>query len=182
MKDTIYSYTKSIGSIIIIFAILYIVFNFIPPFSEYNTYVIQTNSMEPVINVGDMVFIKDTEIDDLSGGDIIAFYVDINNDNNDEVVVHYLNQIITDQNGTKTFKTKPEISDQIDSWTIEENDIVGIYEFKINSIGSVLMFFQTIPGIAVLLLNVWIIFYVIDFFKSSKKCDSKDENTNETTQ
>lgn len=179
MKDTILGYAKSILTILIIFAVLYGIINFIPPFSRYNTYIIQTNSMEPVIDVGDMVFIKDTEIKDLNAGEIIAFYTDINNDNEDEVVVHYINQIITDENGTKTFKTKPEISDQIDSWTIEEDDIVGIYDFKINGIGNIIMFFQTIPGIAILLINIWIISYVIDYFKKDKDSVNDKEHTTE---
>jgi signal peptidase len=126
--------------------------------------------MTPSINVGDLVFIKETDsINDYKTGDIIAFYTNINATEEDEVVVHYLAQITTDQDGVKTFKSKPEVSDDLDSWTLEESDLIGIYDFKISGIGNALMFFKTIPGMVLLIINVWLIFYVIDVFKKNNK-------------
>lgn len=169
-KNSFKNYLISFSGVFILLVFLYLVINFIPPFSSYHTYVIQTPSMTPTINVGDLVFIKETDsINDYKTGDIIAFYTNINATEEDEVVVHYLAQITTDQDGIKTFKSKPEVSDDLDSWTLEESDLIGIYDFKISGIGNALMFFKTIPGMVLLIINVWLIFYVIDVFKKNNK-------------
>lgn len=124
--------------------------------------------MTPVINVGDVVIVKETSIEDVKVGDIAAFYTDINNDGTDDVVVHYIDMITTTDD-EKTFKTKPEVSDSQDDWVLEEDDIIGIYEFQINNVGSFLLFLQSWPGRIFIIVDVVIILYIIDYFEKNKK-------------
>ena len=128
-KETIET-LKFIALLILIYLVLMLVFNFVPPLNKYNVFAVQTGSMEPLISPGDIVITKQIDPKDVEVGDIMAFYVDINNDSKDDVVVHYIDQIniIGEQ---LIFKTKPNVSDIQDRWTIEETDLIGIYTYQI---------------------------------------------------
>ena len=164
--------------VVISLALIYVVFNYVPFIAKYEHYVIRTNSMEPVINVNDIVFIDSSvSTDDLQVEDIVAVKADINNDGTKEVVVHYLYSI-DETNGVKTYQTHPYGIDTPDRWTVSEADIIGIYSFKIPKIGMLLMFAQSTIGRIVLIADLFIIFYLIDIVSKSKKNEDEQEQGN----
>jgi len=158
---------KFVLSIIVLLAIGYIVFNYVPFIAKYEHYVIATDSMEPVINVGDIVIIDtDVALDELEAGQIIAFYALVQG--NRVVVVHYLDSI-TIIDGVRTYKTRPEIVDDVDEWTLEDSDIIGYHTVTIRKIGPFLLFAQSTIGRIVLVADVIIIYILFSAFPSSKK-------------
>ncbi len=177
---------KFVISIIIIMVIGYVIFNYVPFIAKYDHYVIATNSMEPVINVGDIVIINsDVELEALEVGQIIAFYADIRGDGKKVVVVHYLYSITTND-GVNTYRTKPEISDNVDPWTLVDSDIVGIHVASIPKIGPFILFAQSTIGRIVILVDVVVIYIILSFFPSSNKSkkttnqiDKVDQKTEE---
>lgn len=169
-------------SVVIIVVLGYVVLNYVPFISKYDHYVIATGSMDPVIKIGDVVIIDtSTSLDELQEGDIIAFYADIFDNGTKEIVVHYLYSI-TDVDGVRIFNTKPEISDQIDPWDLVDEDIVGSLSFKIAKIGPLLMFAQSTIGRIVLVIDVVVIYLLIELVPKSedKKKKSEDEEANPT--
>jgi len=160
---------KFILSVAIILGLGYVIFNYVPFIAKYDHYIIATNSMEPVINVGDIVIINtDVELDNLEEGQIIAFYADIRGDGKEVVVVHYLYSI-TETDGVRTYRTKPEISDDIDPWTLVDEDIVGTHEASIRKIGPFILFAQSTIGRIVIIVDVIVIYIILSVFSSSKK-------------
>ncbi len=176
-KETIDT-LKFIGILVFIYFVITLSFTYIPFLNQYNTFSIQTNSMEPVINVGDVVITKTIDPEGIEIGDIIAFNVDISNDGKDDVVVHYIDEIKI-HNNQLIFKTKPHISDEQDSWTIEEHDIIGIYMYQINSIGRILLFAQSWVGRVVILVDIIIISVVYDILFGKKKPKESTEEIEE---
>lgn len=163
---------KFIGVLILIYLVLSLLFKFVPPMSNYNIFAIQTDSMEPIISPGDIVITKKIKPEDVKVGDIMAFYVDINSDLEDDVVVHYINEINTF--GDKLiFKTNPNVSDIQDRWTIEEVDLIGIYTYQINNMGKILQFAQSWIGRIMILIDIIVISVAYDILFSKKKA-SKD--------
>ena len=162
-------------SVAIILGLGYVLLNYVPFIAKYQHYVIVTNSMEPVIMVGDVVIIDDSiNPDDLVEGQIIAFYADINEDGTDEIIVHYLYSINND-GGQRTFNTRSEAGgDTQDPWTLTDDDIVGAYVLTIPNIGPFLMFAQSPYGKLILVADVVIIYILIEMF-SSKKKDREEE-------
>lgn len=153
----------------LILAIGYLLITYVPFFSKYDHYVIGSDSMEPVIMVGDVVIIDTTyDLDELKEGDIIAFYADIRQNGNIVVVVHYLDSI-TETDGIRTFKTKPEISDSQDPWELVDADIVGLYVLTIPKIGPILLFAQSTIGRIVIIGDIVLIYLVLELFKPKKK-------------
>jgi signal peptidase I len=173
---------KFVFSVILIFTIGYLVFNYVPFIAKYNHYVIATNSMEPIINVGDIVII-DTGIDheDLEEGQIIAFYADIRGNGEKVVVVHYLDTIIT-TDGVRTYRTRPEINDDLDPWTLQDFEIVGAHVATIGKVGPILLFAQSTIGRIVIIADVVIIYILMSAFpsKKTKKEDKPIESSPST--
>lgn len=160
---------KFILSVAFIIVLGYVFFNYVPFIAKYDHYVIATNSMEPVINVGDIVIINtDVTYDDLEEGQIIAFYADIRGDGKEEVVVHYLYSI-TATDGVRKYRTIPQISDDIDPWILEDSDIVGFHTGTIPKIGPFLLFAQSTIGRIVIIADVIVIYVLLSLFPSSKK-------------
>lgn len=165
--------TLSIIKFILIVGFLYglvsLSFKYIPFLSRYDHLVIITDSMDPVIKVGEVILIdKKIEATDIKANNIYAFYVDIDGDNKEEIVVHYVDEIA--KNGDQLiFKTRPEVSDQQDSWTIQERDIIGEYKFGIPVIGKGLLFLESGLGKAVIIFDIIVIYLVFGLFKTPKK-------------
>lgn len=169
---------KFIISVFFIVLIGYVVLNYVPFIAKYDHYVIATNSMEPVINVGDVVIINtDVKGNELHEGQIIAFYADIRGDGIKQVVVHYLD-LVTEVDGENIYRTKPEISDDLDPWTLKDGDIVGIHVLTIPKIGPFLLFAQSTVGRIVLVADIVVIYVVVSIAFPSK--NKKKKISNET--
>ena len=70
-----------------------------PSFFGIKTYVIISGSMEPNINIGDMVITKSKE-NELKVGDIISYR------KGQSVITHRISQIIENEKGERTYRTK----------------------------------------------------------------------------
>ncbi|MBN2540276.1 MAG: signal peptidase I [Bacilli bacterium] len=175
------SWIRFFFSVAIILGLGYVLFNYVPFIAKYDHYVIVTNSMEPVIMVGDVVIVDNSITpDELVKGQIIAFYADINDDGTNEVIVHYLYSINND-GGQRTFNTISEAGgDTQDPWTLTDDDIVGAYVLTIPNIGPFLMFAQSTGGKIILAVDVIIIYVLIEMFSSKKK--DKEQKEIETSE
>lgn len=164
-------------SIALILGIGYVLLNYVPFIEKYDQYVIVSGSMEPVIMTGDAVIIDHSvDLDDLNQGNIIAFNADIHDDGVDEVVVHYLYSVEY-IDGVRTFRTKPEISDDIDDWVLTDEDILGIHVKTIPNIGSFLGFASSTMGKIVLVFDIIIIYLMVEIVSNPKDKKEKKEKT-----
>ncbi len=162
-------------SVIIILGLGYVIFNYVPFVAKYDHYVIVSGSMEPVIMTGDVVII-DTSVtaEEIEIGQIIAFHADINEDGTDEIVVHYFHSV-TEVDGETIYNTKPEVSDNLDPWDLTADDIVGIHVLTISKIGPLLLFFESTIGKIVLVVDIGIIYLLMEMFSTSNK-NKKEKN------
>ena len=95
--------------------------------------VILTGSMEPDIKPGDVVLIEkiktEQEIYSLSESDIINFK------RGNIVITHRIIQILCDENGNLSFRTKGDNNDTEDPEVVYPNDIKGIVDHTVPKIG-----------------------------------------------
>ena len=168
---------KIVSNVLFVFfalIVIYLVINIFFPrkvikIFKRETFVILTDSMEPVLNVGDMVIIKATDPSKLQKGDIIAFYVDANNDGKMDVVTHYFERIDI-INGDEVYRTTSEASrSQLDSWYLQEDNIIGKYKYHIPKIGKVVFYLRSPIGIITILIDFAIIYLIISILEDIKK-------------
>lgn len=164
----------------VLLLILMAIVNILPFINKYKTFIIQTDSMQPVINVDDVAVI-DTEFieSDIRPGVIIAFYQNIMGDSTDEVVVHRVDDVFYDEEGNLQVKTMGDYIEVQDEWTLDTKDIIGVYNTNIPGVGRYVMFLQSWIGRIVLIADILIIyalFKVLTKKDNEKHIDSKIEN------
>ena len=133
---------KTFSIIIYIILIPIIVFNFTliiksfinpnktPDFFGYKNFVIVSGSMEPTINIGDAIFIKEVPKEEIKENDIISF------DEDGLIVTHRVISII-EENGLTKYKTKGDNNNAPDKEMTTYDKIEGKFQFKINKFGIV---------------------------------------------
>lgn len=121
----------------------------------YEVYTVISGSMEPKYSVGDLVYVKPTNFDDIDIGDDITFVL-----NQDLVVATH--QVIRIDTEKQSFVTKGLANDIEDS-PVHYKNVKGVVQFHIPLMGYVADFIQHPPGMyitiavgAVLLILVFL--------------------------
>lgn len=103
--------------------------------------VIATGSMIPLIYPGDIILIKRVAVEDdiynLKVGDVITF-------NRDNIcITHRIIEIIQDEAGNLSFKTKGDNNSAEDSQLVQPNDICGTLSITIPKLGYPTLWFKS---------------------------------------
>ncbi len=115
----------------------------IPEIFGYKNFIVLSGSMEPTINIGDIIFIK--EVEDVEEGDIISYKL------KNSIVTHRVVEKIPD-NGKNLYVTQGDANSTEDSEIITDENIEGKYVFKIGKIGNIVLFLKTKAGMIVVIM------------------------------
>lgn len=126
----------------------------------YKSYIIKTNSMEPTININDVLITKKVNKDEIKTGDVITFI------KNGEVITHRITQI--DENGEYT--TKGDNNNIEDSFTINYDNIEGKHILTIPYLGRIVEILDN--KIVFLIITLIILMFI---FITIQKQERKDE-------
>lgn len=175
--------TKKVISVIILIILIPILFvngvilvnsflhpDEIPSFFGWKPFIVLSGSMETEICSGDLAIVKEVDTNFLKENDIIAFKQD------DFVTTHRIVKII-EENGIRKYKTKGDNNNIEDSEYILEEQIEGLYQFKIEGLGNLAMFTQTPIGMIVCLSIPICIILLIQ--KTDSKKNKEDAKNNE---
>ena len=127
----------------------------IPNFLGYKNFIVLTGSMEPTLNIGDIVFVKETT--DIREQDIVSFKA------NNAIVTHRIVEI-KKEDEKNLYITKGDANSGNDTEELSIENIEGKYCFKIPFLGNVILFFQKTIGI----ISLFLIFAVIIVITSEK--------------
>lgn len=135
---------------------------------QFKPYVVVTESMEPVLDVDDLIIVTNPNVSKLEVGDIITFRADIDYNGTKEIVTHYINSI-TEADGDYTIRTNRYGSTVPDTWILSEDDVIGVYSFRIRQLGVFINFVKSPFGIAAIVVNVIVIGAIVYIVKTGKK-------------
>ena len=174
-KDKKYSIIKDIAIIVIGVVLIWfavkVVFNVDNPF-----YVVSSGSMIPVLNVGDILIVKDgNTFNSLKVGDIIVFN---RPQGGDRVIVHRIIEI-SDRFGEKVIVTKGDANDGIIPGTdfpIREKDYIGSVAYTVPKVGLVLKYLNPPVNYIIIAGIIGILIYTNMKKKNEEKgkIDGKD--------
>ena len=174
-KDKKYSIIKDIAIIVIGVVLIWfavkVVFNVDNPF-----YVVSSGSMIPVLNVGDILIVKDgNTFNSLKVGDVIVFN---RPQGGDRVIVHRIIEI-SDRFGEKVIVTKGDANDGIIPGTdfpIREKDYIGTVAYTVPKVGIVLKYLNPPVNYVIIAGIIGILIYTNMKKKNEKKgkLDGKD--------
>lgn len=121
-------------------------------------YVIETNSMEPELKVGDVIIVKKCEKDDLKIGDIITYK------NRGELITHRISGI---NQKTQRYSTKGDNNSLNDIEKIKFEDIEGV---KILTLPG---FWNFIKNAKIIMYGFFLSLIIITLFLHNRKSDRK---------
>jgi len=166
--------------LLVIFLSSYLVFDFIAPDKTvaifgFKTYVVDSPSMEPTLNVNDAIIVVKTKETKINEGDIITFRVYLPDLGTEGYVTHYVGEIITD-NEKIIYKTQGEDS-EIDEWEDSEGipidisggDIIGRVSFKISGAGHIIKVLRDPIMVLLLTVNIAVVVFIVYYIKKTKK-------------
>ena len=133
-----------------------------PSFLGIKTYVIVSGSMQPELDIGDIVVVKDIEENELQEGDIISFR------EGQSVVTHRIIEIENKDN-QKQIKTKGDNNNSVDNNIVHVDAIEGKVITSIPLIGNLAIMLQG----KITIIIIVIIFYA--YFVRSEKIKNKRE-------
>lgn len=131
-----------------------------PSILGYSSYYILTGSMEPNINPGSLVIVKDGVDQDIKKGDVITFQ---GKENSNIIVTHRVHEVI---NGGKEFITKGDANNTVDPSSIESSQVIGKVMFHIPYLGKVSQFIQN--NLALVIIVIIAIFGISYIFEKKK--------------
>ena len=139
--------------------------------TNFKLFTVQSGSMKPTLNVGDLIIIK--EMDDYYANDIVTF--DGNLDNASQMIItHRITR--SEIMGDKTvYVTKGDYNSVEDLTKIQEKDILGKYIFKIPLIGYVINFARTPLGFILMLVVPCILIIVTEITKIRKEINLRKQ-------
>lgn len=138
---------KVLSDICILLIILYLIGIRLWPdkvksFIGYRTFVILTDSMEPVIPTGSVVIVKNLkENEEPKKDDIISFNVDRLGE--EAVFTHYYRGSEIQEDGSTRYLTEAALADRYDDYISYREDIIGIYVFHIPYVGKYALFLKS---------------------------------------
>jgi signal peptidase I len=135
---------------------------------DYNAYVVRSDSMQPTINSGDMVFIGHANrplAGDIAPGKIITFQ------RHGEVVTHRVESVVGDN-----IYTRGDALEETDPWVVSRFfDVEGCYIFHIPYVGLISNFLKTKMGwfVCVILPAACLLGFIVrDIVREAKQCFS----------
>ncbi len=96
---------------------------------QYKPLVIASNSMAPKIHKGDIVIIKDVNVENVKKGDVIRYKME------GYYVVHRVVMVSLDDDNQKLFITKGDNNDDVDLYPVKQSQYAGIVKLDIPYLG-----------------------------------------------
>lgn len=112
----------------------------VPELLGYKPMIIISESMSPKFSKGDLVIVKETNLEELQQGEIISYRTEDN-----AIVTHRIEKIIN-ENGNIYIQTKGDKNQSKDPIVITKANYEGKYLFHIPQIGNFYLYISTTSG------------------------------------
>ncbi|HZJ68872.1 MAG TPA: signal peptidase I [Candidatus Eisenbacteria bacterium] len=143
----------------------------LPDFIGYKPLIVLSGSMEPIVTLGDLAFVKITPIEDITENDIIAFR---QNKSDKTAVLHRVKEK-TKEDGEIAFVTKGDANPGVDDHRVKPDEIDGKYIGKIAKLGRLALFLQTPTGMFLLVILPLVLLLTIDYLLGKGKTTRERE-------
>ena len=137
----------------------------------YKSFIIKTNSMEPTIDINDVIITKKVQEEEIKVQDIITFIKD------NEVITHRITKIENEEN-IKKYTTKGDNNNIEDSFKITYDNIEGKHILTIPNLGVIVKVLEN----QIIFLIILLIILICMFFRiqnQEKKEIRREKNKSE---
>lgn len=138
----------------------------VPKVLGVNMYVILSGSMEPSYQTGGVVFVEDTDRNDIKINDVVTYRV-----NGNTIVTHRVVDIV-DEEDEISYITKGDANSEADNNCVYPENIIGKVMFTIPYLGYAISYIQQPPGMYVAIalgISVMLMMMLSDLIFSDDK-------------
>lgn len=135
----------------------------VPSVFGYKPFIVLSGSMQPNIKIGDLVFVKNSKVEDLNVNDIVAFKTSDNT-----VTTHRIIDIDTTTKGERCFITKGDSNNVKDEELVCKNNLEGKMVKRIPKLGKFINFIQQPLGFLIMMMTIFIICLFIYLYEDKK--------------
>lgn len=139
----------------------------------YQPLTVLSNSMNPIFETGDMLFVKKADPANVKTGDIITF-----KESGGNLITHRVVEVISNS-GEISFATKGDNNNRMDEELVPAGNLLGKQSFFIPKAGYVVKSIQSPLGMLLLVIIPTIGYFAIGLF--SRKREDADEVSMEGT-
>ena len=142
----------------------------------YRVFNVVSGSMEPTYSVGDLIYVKDVDPNQIRVGDPITFVL------NENLVVA-THRVVDIDRENQYFYTKGDANETPDASPVHFNNVIGVPKFSIPLLGYVSDYIQDPPGsyVAISAGTLMILaVFLPDLFKKEKTDVTSDAHKEET--
>lgn len=156
---------NTVSTIIVIFVVILAILLVGIRLAGFHVFTVLSGSMEPNFHVGSLIYVKETDPQDLQPGDAITFLV-----NETTVVTHRITGVVPDETDPDTlwFRTKGDANDMEDTALVHYRNVIGKAVFSIPLLGYLSSYVQNPPGMYVALGGAAVLL-IIAFWPAPKK-------------
>ncbi len=122
---------------------------------------VQSESMAPTFEAGDLIVIQACDSSTLQAGDIITFHTIV--DGKYALNTHRIDSI-DDVAGARSYTTKGDNNAIADDHVISDVDIVGKYVLRVPYLGSVMNFLSSSVGFLVVIVIPMLLFFIYQVY------------------
>jgi signal peptidase len=126
----------------------------------YRYYDVLTGSMEPSYSVGDLIFVKLTDAEDINVGDPVTFNP---GGNDDAYLTHRVIERLDNYDGLGTicFRTQGDANDSADPFIIDQSRMIGVVKLSIPLLGYVIQFVQYNYIMLIIFIILFSVFFTL---------------------
>jgi len=168
MKESLKKIWNITSTILVVVIVLCAVFLMGSRLLGFKCYTVISGSMEPEYSVGDLIYVKEVDVNSIKVGDPITFIL-----NEDLVVATH--RVVRIDAENQRFYTKGDVNEIEDSEPVHFNNVIGVPQFSIPKLGYVSDFIQNPPGMYIT-IGVGIILILIVFVPDMISKKKKDED------
>lgn len=172
MKDSLKKIWNIISTALVVLMVLCAVFLMGSRLMGYECYTVISGSMEPKYMVGDLIYVKEVDVNSIKAGDDITFIL-----NEDLVVATH--QVVRVDAENQRFYTKGLANEIEDQDPVHFNNVIGVPQFSIPKLGYVSDFVQNPPGMYIT-IGVGIVLILLVFLPDMLGKKKEDEENQET--
>lgn len=154
-----------VSTVIVVFVVLCAVFLMGSRLLGYRVFNVISGSMEPQYSVGDLIYVKEVDVNTIEVGDPITFVL------NENLVVA-THRVIEIDAENQHFYTKGDANEIADNDPVHFNNVIGVPKFSIPLLGYVSDFIQNPPGMYIAIGGVVILVILVflpDMIAKKKK-------------
>ncbi len=138
MKNKLKKIWNIASTVIVVLTVLCAVFLVGSRLMGHQVYTVISGSMEPIYNVGDLIYVKEVDVNTIKIGDDITYIM------NKEGVIS-THRVIGIDAETQHFQTKGINNNTVDT-PVHFKNVLGVPQFRIRYLGYVANFIQNPPG------------------------------------